>query len=465
MITIQDIHGLSKAEFLNLNFKTSRSVSTDSRTVSHGQVFFALRGEKFDGHRFVSDAVRKGASCAVVDRKWLRRNKSLARRLPLVAVDDTTTALGDLARIYRHKFSMPVVAVGGSNGKTTTKEMIAGVLGKGFKVSRTVGNRNNQVGVPLTIFGFNKSHEIAVVEIGTNHFGEIERLCSILEPDAGLITNIGSEHLEFFRNIGGVKREEGKLFDFLAKTRGIAFTNTDDKNLVDLSGKIGRKFSFGFQRGARRDTRGRLFGFDKRGCALFEMEYRGKTELVHLSIPGMHNAVNALAAAAVGFHFGIGRTEIKKALDAFRPYEKRMQIIKTGGITILNDTYNSNPESAIGAVRWLSMVRTKGRRIAVLADMLELGGSAEREHRRIGKEIAKEKIDYLLTFGRMSRETAAAADGKVETESFGDKDKLVHRLASLVAAGDIVLVKGSRGMKMEEIVSALQNELRMGGVR
>ncbi len=465
MITIQDIHGLPKAEFHNLNFKTSRSVSTDSRTVSPGQVFFALRGEKFDGHRFVSDAVRKGASCAVVEKKWLRRNNPLAKSLPLVAVDDTTEALGDLARIYRRKFNMPVVAVGGSNGKTTTKEMIAKVLGKRFKVARTVGNHNNRVGVPLTIFGFNKSHEIAVVEIGTNHFGEIERLCNILEPNAGLITNIGSEHLEFFKNLGGVKREEGKLLDFLTKTKGIAFTNADDKNLVDLSRKIRHKFAYGFQGGARRDLRGRLFGFDKKGCALFEMEHGGKTELVHLSIPGLHNAINALAAAAVGFHFGIGRTDIKRALDSFRPYEKRMQVIRAGGVTILNDTYNSNPESAIGAIRWLSMLQTRGRKIAVLADMLELGSSAEREHRRIGKEISRGKIDYLFTFGKMSRETAAAADRKVETESFSDKKKLAHRLASRIAAGDVVLVKGSRGMKMEEIVGALQDELRMGGVR
>lgn len=465
MITIRDIHDMTKAEFLNLKFRTSRSVSTDSRTVSPGEVFFALRGENFDGHRFVSDAVRKGASCAVVDRKWLRKNKALAMSLPLVAVEDTNRALGDLARIYRRKFSMPVVAVGGSNGKTTTKEMMAKVLGQRFKVAKTPGNHNNQVGVPLTIFGFSKSHEIAVVEIGTNHFGEIDRLCNILEPDAGLITNIGSEHLEFFRNLGGVRREEGSLFDYLMKTKGIAFTNADDRSLVDLSAKISRKFTYGFQGRTRRDLRGRLFGFDRKGCALFEIEYGGKTELVHLSIPGVHNAVNALAAAAVGLHFGIGRTEIKKALDSFRPYEKRMQAVKVGGVTILNDTYNSNPESAIGAVRWLSMVQTKGRRIAVFADMLELGDSAEREHQRIGKAIAGEKIDYLFTFGRMSRQTAAAADGKVDTESFSDKKKLARRLASLVSPGDVVLVKGSRGMKMEEIVNALQNELRTGGVR
>ncbi|MCL5266841.1 MAG: UDP-N-acetylmuramoyl-tripeptide--D-alanyl-D-alanine ligase [Bacteroidetes bacterium] len=470
MIGIQDILALPNAEFLNLNFKGAKSVSTDSRVVSAGQVFFALRGEKFDGHNFVSDAVKRGASCAVVDRKWLRRNKRLAGILPLVAVDDTTAALGDLARIYRRKFGMPVIAVGGSNGKTTTKEMIAKVLGRKFRVAKTLGNHNNQVGVPQTIFGFKKSHDVAVVEIGTNHFGEIERLCRILEPDAGLITNIGSEHLEFFKSISGVRREEGKLFEFLRSTRGIAFTNVDDKNLADMSKKMRLKFTYGFQNRSHRNLRARLFGFDRRGCALFEMEYNGRTELVHLNVPGIHNAINALAAAAVGFHFGIDGANIKRALDRYRSYEKRMQIMKVGGVTILNDTYNSNPDSAIEALKWLSMVRASGRRIAVLADMLELGDSSGREHQRIGKQAAKGGVDFLFTFGKMALEIAAgagssAAGDGLETESFDKKEKLSGRLARMVSAGDVVLVKGSRGMKMEEIVNALQNELRMGGVR
>ena len=462
---MQDIRALPGAEVLNVNFMGTRSVSTDSRMVLAGQVFFALRGERFDGHNFVSDVVRKGATCAVVDRKWLRKNKQVAGRLPLVAVEDTTAALGDLARIYRHKFDMPVIAVGGSNGKTTTKEMIARVLGRRFRVARTPGNYNNQVGVPQTIFSFRKSHEIAVVEIGTNHFGEIERLCTILEPTAGLITNIGSEHLEFFKSIAGVRKEEGRLFEFLRSTSGLAFANLDDKNLADLSRKSRLKFTYGFRYGARRNLQARLFGFDGRGCALFEMNYGGRTELVHLNVPGVHNAINALAAAAVGFHFGVDGASIKRALDSYRSYEKRMQIVKAGGVTILNDTYNSNPDSAIEALRWLSMVKTGGKRIAVLADMLELGDTSRREHRRVGKQAAKEGIDFLFTYGKMAREIAAAAGDRLKTESFDSKKKLSGLLAGTISAGDVVLVKGSRGMKMEEIVTALQNELRTGGVR
>lgn len=464
MITIEEINGIKNAAFMNLRFRSARSVSTDSRTVGRGQIFFALRGERFDGHEFVSAALKKGASCAVVDSKWYRGNKHMAAQ-PLVVVEDTTRALGELARIYRRKFDMPVIAVGGSNGKTTTKEMVARVLGMKHKVAKTAGNHNNQIGVPLTILNFNKSHEVAVVEIGTNHFGEVERLCEVLAPDAGLITNIGNEHLEFFNNLAGVRREEGKLFGFLARTNGTAFVNLDDGRIADMSGLPRHRFSYGFQAAQGRNVSGRMFGFDSGGCALFEIKFDGRTELIRLNVPGIHNALNALAAAAVGFRYGVAHRQVKRALEAFRSYDKRMQIFRKAGVTVLNDTYNSNPESTVAALRWLSTVRSNGKRIAVLADMLELGGASSREHQKIGREVANENVDHLLTFGKMARQIAIAADGKVEAESFDDKRKLARRLLQTVSSGDVVLVKGSRGMKMEEVVDALLSGLKTGRAR
>ncbi len=462
MITIEDIRGIRDAALVNVKFSKAKRVSTDSRSVSRGEVFFALRGEKFDGHRFVSASLRKGAACAVVDRKWYRHNKPSAVH-SLVVVDDTSLALGELARIYRRKFDMPVIAIGGSNGKTTTKEMTARVLGMKYKVARTEGNHNNQIGVPLTILGFNKLHEAAVVEIGTNHFGEISRLCEILEPNAGLITNIGNEHLEFFRNIAGVAREEGKLFGFLARTNGLAFVNMDDTRAAGPAGLVRHRFRYGFQPGSRRNVAGRLFGFDSRGCAVFEIKFEGRTELVHMNVPGIHGAMNALAAAAVGLRYGIPHREVREALESFRSYDKRMQVIRKAGVTILNDTYNSNPESVVAALRWMSTVRTHGKRIAVLADMLELGGASRREHEKIGCEVVRQNVDRVFTFGRMARHTARAVRDKVETESFDDKRKLSKRLLQTVSAGDVVVVKGSRGMKMEEIVEALLGGLKAGG--
>jgi len=473
---MQDIISIPNAEIHDLRFKSAKSVSTDSRSVSAGEIFFALRGEKFDGHNFIMDAIGKKAACAIVDRRWYRSIKFETRppkselsSYPIVVVEDTTHALGDLARIYRRKFSMPIIAIGGSNGKTTTKEMTAKVLEKKMKVVKTSGNHNNQIGVPLTIFNFRKSHEAAVVEIGTNHFGEIKRLCEILEPDAGLITNIGAEHLEFFKNLNGVKKEESVLFDFLADSNGIAFVNADDANIANIPKFPRRKFRYGFQSSrSRRNLSGRLFGVDKKGCALFELKYNGKTELVHLRVPGIHNAMNALAAAAIGSHFDLSLLEIKMALENYNASEKRMQLIEAGGVKILNDTYNSNPESAIAAIRWLSIVRTNGKRIAVLADMLELGEVAEYEHQKVGHEIASTVLDYLFTFGSLAKEIAAAADessgqaanAKLVTEIFDDKEKLTRRLLRTLSHGDVVLVKGSRGMKMEEVVDALSSGLK-----
>ena len=473
MITMQDLRSIPGAEVHNLKFNSAKSVSTDSRTVSVGDIFIALRGEQFDGHNFVADVTGKKAVCAVVDRKWYRERGKDLTNSPLVIVDDTTRALGDLAKIYRRKFAMPVIAIGGSNGKTTTKEMAAKVLGKELRVAKTSGNHNNQIGVPLTIFGFKKYHEAAVVEIGTNHFGEIKRLCEILEPDAGLITNIGAEHLEFFKSLAGVKKEESELFNFLSESEGVAVVNADDENIMGMRKIPRHKFSYGFQAAAsmRRNLAGTFFGMDKKGCALFEMKYKGKTELVRLKVPGIHNAMNALAAAAIGYRYELNPIEIKSALEAYRAYEKRMQLIEVGGARILNDTYNSNPESAVAAIRWLSVVRTSGKRIAVLADMLELGESAKREHQRVGREIAKTNIDCLFTFGDLAEEIAAAAGSgsdrktrcKLETEIFDDKKKLSEKLLQIVSPGDVVLVKGSRGMKMEDIVNTLTGAVQNKG--
>ncbi len=472
---MQDIKSIPGAELHDLRFNSAKSVSTDSRTVSAGEIFFALRGEKFDGHDFVENVLEKKAACAVVDRKWYKRRKEDVAKSPLVIVDDTTRAFGDLARICRKKFAMPVIAIGGSNGKTTTKEMAAKVLGREMKVVKTSGNHNNQIGVPLTIFGFRRYHEAAIVEIGTNHFGEIKRLCEILEPDAGLITNIGAEHLEFFKNLAGVKKEESELFNFLTLSEGVAFVNADDKNIVNAGRFPRNKFGYGFQLGntVRQNLAGRFFGMDKRGCALFEMKYRGKTELVHLKVPGIHNAMNALAAAAIGYHYGMNPVEIKKALENYRAYEKRMQLVEAGGVKILNDTYNSNPESAVAAIRWLSVVRAKGKRVAVLADMLELGESSKREHQRVGKEIARTNVDCLFTFGKLAKGIADAAAAnserktkrKLKTESFDNKEKLSEKVLQIISPGDAVLVKGSRGMKMEEVVNALTRNLQNKGYR
>ncbi|MGC8654429.1 MAG: UDP-N-acetylmuramoyl-tripeptide--D-alanyl-D-alanine ligase, partial [Candidatus Kryptoniota bacterium] len=299
MITIQDLNQIPNIEIYNLKFRQAKSVSTDSRSVVRGQIFFALKGERFDGHDFVLEAIRKGAVCAVVNRQWLNENKQAKEKFPLAVVDDTTVALGKLALIYRKKFDIPVIAVGGSNGKTTVKEMIARVLSAGLKVLKTEGNHNNQIGVPLTLFNLKPSHDVAVIEIGTNHPGEMESLCKILEPTAGLLTNIGKEHLEFFKNIKGVKKEEGVLFEYLSRNAGTAFVNGDDINVFELSKSVKERHIYGFTNrvGVRKHVSGMLFGFDAKGCGVFEIKHKSEVELIHLKVSGIHNVSNALAAA------------------------------------------------------------------------------------------------------------------------------------------------------------------------
>lgn len=303
-----------------------------------------------------------------------------------------------------------------------------------------------------------KKHEIAVVEIGTNHPGEIEYLCTVLEPTHGLITNIGREHLEFFGSLEGVAKAEGELFDWLAKHNGTSFVNMDDKNLVPLTKKIKKTIRYGF---ASRNTsiKGAVKSFNTSAQALVQVKPKAQKAFdITVGAPGEHNAQNALAATAVGLALKVPRSNIQKALTSFQSASKRMQIQKTAKIIILNDTYNSNPDSALAALATLHTMVSKGKKIAVLSDMLELGHQAEELHKLVGKALAQFKIDILFTVGTLSKHTYDAAD--VETKAhFENKITLREHLSHTLEEDDIVLVKGSRGMKMEEVVLALIEHL------
>lgn len=431
-------------------------VSIDSRTICAGDLFIAIRGEQFDGHNFISKAVEAGAALIVVNQRWAENNAAMmvSITIPRLVVEDTTLALGALANIYRKKFDIPILVVGGSNGKTTTKEMIRNVLSTKYSVLCTEGNLNNHIGVPETLFRLDKKHDIAVVEIGTNHPGEIEYLCSIVEPTHGILTNIGREHLEFFGSLDGVAKAEAELFSWLAAHHGVAFVNGDDEYLPALAKKIKKRIVFGF---SAKDAavKASSLTMDEVARASFLVKPKGKRVIkISVGVPGEHNAKNALAATAVGLHFKIAPATIQRVLETFQAANKRMQVIQTGGITILNDTYNSNPDSVLVALATLKSVNTAGRRIAVLGDMLELGTHAEMLHKQIGKMAAGCRVDILLTYGKLSHATYQAAT-TVTKSHFELKPVLIKFLSEIVAAGDVVLVKGSRGMKMEEVVASL----------
>ncbi|MBA4312295.1 MAG: UDP-N-acetylmuramoyl-tripeptide--D-alanyl-D-alanine ligase [Chlorobiaceae bacterium] len=449
----------SAFNFDSIDVRTFKGVSTDSRTLKSGELFFALRGEKFDGHHFIVDAFNAGAACAVVDT-FADRREYLNK--PVLVVKDSIKSFGSLASLYRKKFQIPFIAIAGSNGKTTTKEMIARILGTKYNVLSTLGNLNNHIGVPQTVFRLRSKHEIAVIEIGTNHFGEIKYLCGILHPTHGLITNIGSEHLEFFKSTKGVARAEGELFEYL-KDQSKAFVNADDAHIVKKADKVSEKILFGFDTLAV-DVFGKMNNMDVAGCATFKVKHGKKKEFsVKLSTPGIHTMKNALAAAAIGLEFGIPETKIARALNKFRSVNKRMEVLKFGSITVINDTYNANSDSMISAFETIEAIRCKGKKILILGDMLELGDSAINEHKKIGKAIEKNKCDYLLTYGEMSKYIHDNSSVKMKYH-YDQKNILAEFASELISKGDLVLVKGSRGMKMEDVVIFLSERLKRGRV-
>jgi len=436
---------------------TFTGVSTDSRTVAPGDLFVALRGENFDGHQFVREALARGATAAIVESSWAGADTTQAG---LLIVEDSTKAFGALAHRYRKGFAIPVLAIAGSNGKTTTKEMVTAVLGKKYRVHATQGNLNNHIGVPHTLLRLEKKHQVAVIEIGTNHPGEIGVLCDILEPTHGLITTIGREHLEFFGSLDGVVQEEGTLFTRLASAKkGYCFVNAGDPLVKALAKPLKHKTGYGFSvRGAQ--VRGKILGLNETGCAVFKFQGgRMKNPArVELAIPGEHNALNALAAAAVGLSFHVPVSRICQALEAFRPASKRMEVKNEHGVIILNDAYNANPDSMLAALKTLAAAKVSGKRIAVLGDMRELGAAGVAEHAAIGKEAARLGIDYVLTFGELARGIHDAAGGRFAVH-YEQKNMLAEYLAELVAPGDVVLIKGSRSMKLEDVATFLEERL------
>lgn len=459
-LTLDDLLSLPGAQGYNiesLRQRTFKGVSTDSRTTKQGEIFFAIRGERLDGHEFVGTAFENGALIAVIHTP---QTIDMFKTRPLLFVQDSTKALGKLSKNYRRKFDIPIIAVAGSNGKTTTKNMIAAVLGKKYDVLKTEGNLNNHIGVPHTLFRLQQKHDLAVVEIGTNHFGELRYLCEILEPTHGLITNVGREHLEFFGDVKGVAKAEGELYESLGRT-GIGFVNADDPWVVQKAKVMKRKVTYGFAK-ANVHIRGGFLGVNDKACAAFSAKVRGKREFnIQLSVPGKHVASGALGAAAVGVQFNVAQGKIQQALQGFTSTSKRMEIINTGGITILNDTYNANPDSVIGALETVSAMRCRGKKIVVLADMLELGAHAREEHRGIGAIIGDSGAEYLLTCGHLAKFIHDEADVPLKFH-YDEKNVLSEYLSELVSPGDIVLVKGSRRMRMEDVVTFLVERFEQG---
>lgn len=429
-------------------------VSTDTRTLKPGALYFALVGDVHDGHSFLPEAARRGAAAAVIHNADAADS---VPELPLVLVKDTTRALGDLAHWHRKQCPATVIGVAGSNGKTTTKEMLYHILSGVAPSVRTLGNQNNAIGVPLTLFAVQPGDVYAVVEMGTNSPGEIERLCEIADPDIGLLTNISVEHLEGLKTIEGVAREESAILRHTAR-RGGSFYNADDYWSRRMAANIqGTLFSFGVQN--RADTR--TFHLCPQGTGVRFRIIGGPT--IDLPVPGEHNARNALAAIAVARKLGIDWDRIRERLATFQLPAMRMEVRRVCGITLINDAYNANPASMEAAVRTLCNMKCSGQKILVTGDMHELGPHSTELHREMGKAIAGYRPDFLLGIGSQTAEliSSAAEHGmdKHALRLLGSGEELAAALLDVLAEGDTVLFKASRAARLEEVVALVEKEL------
>ncbi|MBI5586915.1 MAG: UDP-N-acetylmuramoyl-tripeptide--D-alanyl-D-alanine ligase [Deltaproteobacteria bacterium] len=427
-------------------------VATDSRKAASGEIFFALKGPSFDGHAFVGEVASKGVSAAVVERT--EGLGELPASFTLIEVKETLEALGALALYVRGLSRIPFVAVSGSAGKTTTKEMIASILSVSRNVLKTEGNKNNLIGLPLTIFNLTPAHEAAVVELGISETWEMERLVNICRPDVALLTNIGRGHLKTLGSLEGVAKAKGALFTLLP-FHAVRIVNLDDQWVVKLSEGFENTVTYSLKEKADVTVLAHKQDPDFGGIeAVYGV--RGKDLQVRFSTPGATNIINGAAAIAAALSLGTALDDMRKGLENFRPVKGRMHVLKVDGFTVLDDTYNANPESMSSALKTLAAAR--GRKVAVLGDMLELGAVTDAEHERVGRLAGELKVDFVVAIGANSGVLADGARkaGVKSVLSFKDRSEALGALKGLVREGDTVLVKGSRGVALEAIVDGLK---------
>lgn len=427
---------------------TITSVSTDTRKIEQGSLFVCLKGDNFDAHDFVMQAVEKGAAAVVAERE-------VESTVPVLKVESTKTAFLQIASLYRNKFDIPVVGLTGSVGKTTTKEMIYRVLSEKYHTLKTEGNLNNEIGLPTTLLRLNEEYSAAVIEMGMSAFGEISRLTNTAKPTIAVITNIGVSHIEFLGSRDGILKAKCEIFEGLKKG-SYAILNGDDDKLITVK-KDDYKIVF--------------FGIENKECFVraediasdgentsFTVVFGNKKQPVTIPTVGLHNVYDALAAFTVGICQGMDEKKIALGLSKYEPAGMRQRIRKIGEITVVEDCYNASPDSQKAAVNTLCCLDGK-RKIAVLGDMLELGSHSASLHSSVGEYVKSKGIDMLFTFGSESENTAkAASGGKTVCKSFLDKDALAKALCDEIKSGDTVLFKASRGMKLEEVIKKLYGE-------
>ncbi len=458
MFTVRDILTAVKGKLLSGNMEEILTgVSTDTRKIKKGELFLAIKGDKFDGHSFILDAVSKGAGGVLVQEGGITNVNFKLPDISFILVNDSVKALGNIGNFHRSRFTIPIIGITGSNGKTTTKEMTAAILSKKFNALKNFGTENNNIGVPLTLMRLNSEHNIAVLEMGMNHLGEIRWLSEIARPTIAIITNIGPSHLEYLEDIDTVLKAKVEILEHMDKDAKLIL-NADDEYLKKIKTNL-KTVWFGFDKEAD-------FYADKINLEPDGINFRlnGKWD-ISLGVLGRHNVCNALSAIACAWDFGISIDDIKDALREFRVPNMRMEVKRFGDIKIINDTYNANPQSMKQAIEALRDMTTEGRKILIAGDMLELGTFSGRFHHLVGKQAAESGIDLIVAVGKLAEhvgkgaQEAGMSDRKIKLCAVMKEAR--EKVATLIKKGDTILIKGSRAMKMEEIVGDLESQFKV----
>ncbi|MFL5765360.1 MAG: UDP-N-acetylmuramoyl-tripeptide--D-alanyl-D-alanine ligase [Bacteroidia bacterium] len=434
-------------ETLYSYFLEHPAVCTDTREIRPGSIFFALRGDNFNGNRFAELALEKGCAYAVVDEKEFAVNDRC------ILVEDVLASLQQLANHHRRQLNIPVIGITGSNGKTTSKELINAVLSKKYKVLATKGNLNNHIGVPLTLLSITSGHEIAIIEMGANHQGEIAMLSRIAEPDFGIITNIGKAHLEGFGGIEGVKKGKGELYDFIRERKGKLFVHGDDAVLIDLAAGT-EKVTYGTKKlydivGAVKEDKAEQF-ISFRWATRYTAGNMSSAPLIHTKLVGIYNYYNLLCAACVGNYFKVSDEDINAALAEYVPSNNRSQLQKTQSNTLILDYYNANPSSMSLAIENFAGL-DQPNKMVILGDMLELGAESAKEHEAIVDLLREKNISDALLVGPLFIE----AGRKANARTFATSDDAAKWLKEHHVKNSTILIKGSRGIKLEKVVEVL----------
>lgn len=434
-----------KIEELYRIFLKSDGISTDTRKIQVNQLFFALKGDNFNGNKFAENALESGASFAVIDEPEFAVSEKY------ILVENVLETLQKLANFHLHSLKKEVFAITGSNGKTSTKNLIHSIFSQSHKIFSTPGNFNNHIGLPLSVLQI-KDEEFIFLEMGDNASGEIDFLCKIAEPKYALVTNIGKDHLEGFGDLEGVKATKKELYDFIEKNSGVAFVNENDSNVVEISKKCFKKVTYGLQNS---DFSAKILNSD---FGLLEVEILDNQNehkfIVQSSLTGEHNVENILAASAVALNFGISVDDIQAGIESYKPQNNRSQIIEKSGKIIYLDAYNANPSSVIPALKTLQKLQKDREICIILGEMLELGKFSENEHRNLAKYVNQFPNLNFVAVGQEMR----VCFNEISTKSkiFVEKvDELAHKIANLCTSSEIIFIKGSRANRLEKVIDFL----------